>query len=441
MLTELNYNQLEIDDVRFVRVLWTDNAGLIRGKAIRLHQLSKLARSGLGMTQAVQSVPVLFDLPQKQSGLSPVGQVWLKPDLETFRRLPWCPTHASVMGDFVDEEGRPWAHCPRDALRRQLARLSAIGFTMQLSFENEFQLLGAKESSLVPLDLGRFAQIYDLNGRTDFLNHLAQSLESQNISVESTLKEAGWGQFETVVSHAEPLVAADRQVAFRETLHAVAAAHNLVATQLPVVFEKSAGNGCHIHFSLWHDAENLMFDVQKNNKLSIVAEHFLAGLMDHLPGLVGLTAPTTNSFRRLLPGMWSGAYRCWGYDHREAPLRVPTERAELGPTNIELKMADATANPYLAVTGLVAAGLDGLDRDLFPPPPSEEVPSPEEETDLERLPGSLNEALQALENDNVLTTALGVPLTRSYLAVKRCEEAVMRDWSLEEEVESILEAY
>jgi glutamine synthetase len=187
-----------------------------------------------------------------------------------------------------------------------------------------------------------------------------------------------------------------------------------------------------MHFSLW-DADsgaNRFYDEESVDGLSDEARSFVAGVLEHLPGLVGLTAPSFNSYRRFVPQYWAGAFTCWGLDNREAPLRVPSTFRGIveQSTNIELKAADATCNPYLAVGGLIAAGLDGIERQLTPPDPVQVDPATIPEDDRRArgilpLPATQQEALDALEADEVLTKALGPELAGSYLAVHRSEWA------------------
>ncbi len=216
----------------------------------------------------------------------------------------------------------------------------------------------------------------------------------------------------------------------RETIRGVAAQHGLVASLAPKPWPEGAGNGCHIHFSLWDagGGRNRFHDASAPDALSREARSFIAGVLEHLPGLCGLTAPSFNSYHRIVPQYWAGAYTCWGHDNREAPIRVPSLFAgmEEASTNAEIKAADATCNPYLAVGSLIAAGLDGIERGIEPPEPVEVDPAtiPEDERaarGIVRLPATQEEALDALERDGVLVEALGPVLARSYLAVRRSE--------------------
>jgi glutamine synthetase len=264
----------------------------------------------------------------------------------------------------------------------------------------------------------------------DYVEELADALEQQEIVLEQYYAELGHGQQEISTGHAPAVRAADEQVLVRETIRGVAAQLGYVASLAPKPWPEAAGNGAHIHFSLWSadGSRNLFHDPSRADRLSDTARQFIAGVLAHLPALCGLTAPSFNSYHRIVPRFWAGAFTAWGHDNREAPVRVPSVFAGLeeASTNAELKSADATCNPYLALGGLIAAGIDGLERGLEPPEPVEVDPAtiPEEEREsrgIDPLPATQQEALDALEADEVLTAALGPVLAESYLTVRRSE--------------------
>jgi glutamine synthetase len=342
----------------------------------------------------------------------------------------------------VTRDGSPWAFCPRGTLVRAIGRLAAAGFALQAAFEHEFMLLRRTDGGLAHFEESHYASAHGLDRAGPVLDGIAEALEAQGVPVRAMLKEAGLSQFEVSTEHGSPLRAADRFVIVRETIGAVAAQHDLVGTCLPLVFADEAGNGWHLHFSLWRRDTNL---TGAGEGLGPEARAFVAGIHAHLPALLALTTPTPNSFRRQRPGAWAGVYRVWGYDHKEASLRVPTER-EGAPTNVELKASDASANPYLSLSAVIAAGLDGVTRGLDLPPPIDVDPGQLDEAErtgrgIERLPATLDEALGRLENDPVLLGALGDELARAYLAVKRAEAAELGNLALADEVARLVEAY
>ncbi len=281
----------------------------------------------------------------------------------------------------------------------------------------------------MPVDSALCFSTIGLTASQGYADELVAALEAQGIVVEQFYAELGHGQQELSTAHAPALQAADEQLLVRETIRGVASRLGLVASLAPKPWPDNAGNGCHIHFSLWDaDGRNRFYDAAATDNLSGKAVAFLAGVLDHLPGLCGLTAPSFNSYRRIVPQYWAGAYACWGHDNREASIRVPSvfRGHEEASTNAELKAADATCNPYLALGGLIAAGLDGLDRGLELPEPVEVDPATlseqeREERGIRRLPETQAEALDALAADAVLVDALGPTLAQSYLAVRRSE--------------------
>jgi glutamine synthetase len=424
-------HRTEVDGLRLVRFLWCGNDGTVRAKASGTAGLAARLASGIGLTVAMQAMNALDQL-QPVEGMGPVGEVRLVPDLDTFRVLPYAPRTGALLCDHVGLDGVPAPVCQRSFLKRMEARLAERGAMLRAAFENEFSLATQVEGRYVPVDSSLCFSTIGLAASQDYIDELVGALEDQEIVVEQFYAELGHGQQELSTAHAPALRAADEQLYVRETIRGVATRRGLVASLAPKPWPDNAGNGCHIHFSLWDESgRNRFHDPAAPDSLSGEARAFLAGVLAHLPGLCGLTAPSFNSYRRLVPQYWAGAYACWGHDNREAPIRVPSvfRGLEEASTNAELKAADATCNPYLALGGLAAAGLDGLERGLELPDPVEVDPAtlPDEERErrgIARLPEKQAEALDALAGDGVLVDALGSTLAQSYLAVRRSEWAV-----------------
>jgi glutamine synthetase len=421
-----------VDDVglRFVRFLWCGNDGTVRAKASGRHGLEGRIASGIGLTVAMQAMNGLDQL-QPVEGMGPVGEIRLVPDIDTFRVLPYAPRSGAMLVDLVTLDGAPAPQCPRSFLKRMESRLAEhTGARLEVAFENEFALATSQNGGYTPVDSSLCFSTIGMTASQAYVDALADALERQRIALEQYYAELGHGQQEISTAHAPALRAADEQVLVRETIRGVAAQHGLVASLAPKPWPGGAGNGGHIHFSLWDHDRNRFHDGAADDLLSREARSFLAGVLEHLPALCGLTAPSFNSYRRIVPQYWAGAFTCWGHDNREAPVRVPSvfDGMEEASTNAELKAADASANPYLAVGALIAAGLDGIERSLDLPPAVEVDPAtiPEDERaarGIRRLPATQAEALDALEGDAALTDALGPVLATSYLAVRRSEWA------------------
>jgi glutamine synthetase len=413
--------------LRLVRFLYCGNDGTVRGKASSLHGLEGRLQAGIGLTVAMQAMNSLDQL-QPVEGMGPVGEIRLVPDLGTFRVLPYAPNTGVVLTDHLRLDGAPAGVCQRTFLKRMEQRLAERGLIMESAFENEFSLATVVDGAYVPVDGGLCFSTISMTASQDYVDDLVAALDAQNITLEQYYAELGHGQQEISTAHAPALRAADEQLLVRETIRAVASRHGLVASLAPKPWPDNAGNGCHVHFSLWEGERNRFYDGASPDGLSDTALAFIAGVLAHLPGLCALTAPSFNSYHRIVPRFWAGAYRCWGHDNREAPVRVasPFRGSEERSTNAELKSCDASCNPYLALGGLIAAGLDGIERGAEPPEPVEVDPATLGEDEraaggIVRMPAAQAEALDALAADDLLLGALGPELAGSYLAVRRSE--------------------
>lgn len=417
-------------NVRLIRFLYCDNGGTIRGKVAHIDSLARRLETGIGLTVAMQAMNMLDQL-QPVEGMGPVGEIRLVPDPDSFVILPYAPHSAAMMVDMVKLDRQPWEACQRYFLRRMIGRAADQGFSIQAAFENEFSLFypdGA--GGYTPIDTGLCFSTISMSAAADVMDDIIAALESQGIPIDAYYPELGHGQHELPIRHVPALRAADNQIWFRETVRNVADQHGMVASFAPKPMPEQAGNGCHIHWSIWDAAEgtNLLYDAADPYKLSQMGYHFIAGVLAHLPGLLALTAPSYNSYRRLQPHFWSSAYTAWGPDNREAAVRIASGLFghEPATVNLELKASDPSNNPYLALGGLIAAGLDGVARALMPGEASLIDPgnfSDEERAQrgIKRYPTTQAEALDALEADEVLMEALGPLLSASYLAVKRSE--------------------
>ena len=419
------------DGVRFVRFLYCDPGGIIRGKAVHVDKLVERMRGGIGLTVAMPAMNMLDQL-QPVEGLGPVGEIRLVPDPESYAPLPYATNSAAMMANMTTLGRAPWGACARHFLQRMIERARQAGIAIQAAFEPEWTLALAKQDgTYVPADESLCFSTVGWETSVKVIDDIVAALEAQGMPVEQFYPELGHGQQELSIRHADALRAADNHIRYRDTVRAVARQHGFVASLAPKPFADQAGNGCHIHLSAWDLAggRNLMA-ADKPNELSDFGRHWIAGVLKHLPGLVALTAASYNSYRRLRPHMWSSAFACWGLDNREASVRIASVLwDETRPSlNMELKPSDNSNNPYLALGGLIAAGLDGVRSKLDPGKPVMLDPGALSDGErarlgIHRLPETLAAAVDALEQDKMLMDALGDLLGRTFLAVKRSEAA------------------
>ncbi|MET7300899.1 glutamine synthetase family protein [Embleya sp. NPDC005575] len=410
------------DPIDVVALGWVDNAGITRVKTIPHARLDAVAAHGVGFS------PV-FDVFLADDSITagtlvggPTGDLRLIPDLAALRPLAAQPGWAWAPGDRYTQDGVPYAGCQRTFARRMAARAGLRGLSLRMGFEVEW-VTGTEDST------GRFVpafhkaaygmtRVVRVSGQ---LRELIRALAAQDVSVLQVHPEYAAGQLEVSVAPQDPVGAADTTVLVRETIRAVAARHGHAVTFAPCVLPGEVGNGAHLHFSPWRDGMNLCHGGEGPQGLTREGESFLAGVLRELPALLAIGAPGAASHLRLVPAQWAGVYRCWGLENREAALRLVTGMAgeRQHTANAELKCFDATANPYLVVGTVIAAGLAGIEDGLRLPV---EVPGdPSAAAGVPRLPESPAAALAALEASAVLREALGETLFDAITAVRRAE--------------------
>src|SRR3954454_23048097 len=367
----------EESDLQLVRFLYCDNGGVIRGKSTHVGQLARRITSGIGLVKGMQSFTSL-DFLAPDATYGPVGEIRLVPDPDTFVVLPYAPRSGQMIANMVELDHQPWALDPRHFLQRMVDAAAAQDFAFDAAFENEFFLAYRRDDGYVPVDRSLCFSAIGMESTEPVIQDIIAALTEQGLTVELSHPELGWAQQELSIRHSSAVRAADNQITYRQTVRAVAAQHGMVASLAPKPWADQAGSGAHLHWSIWNSdrSVNLLADAGGPAGLSGMAHHAIAGVVTHLPGLLGLTTPSVNSFRRLQPHYWSSAYTAWGIDNREAAVRVPSRYwdDESGSTNLELKASDASANPYISLGGVIAAALDGIARELDPGRPFDQDP-------------------------------------------------------------------
>ncbi|HEY6086323.1 MAG TPA: type III glutamate--ammonia ligase [Burkholderiaceae bacterium] len=432
--------------VHSLLVQFTDLHGVAKGKLVPLAHLDNVLAVGAGF-----SGPSICGTGLARTGTR--SEYMARGAASTAMPLPWWPGVARIVGDgFVADE--PFDACPRQVLKRAVARLTERRLTLQVGIEPEFFLLKQEAGRWQPADAAdRLCKpSYDLQSlvrQLPFLRELHEALERCGLDVLQIDHEDAQGQYEVNFAFAEALATADHLMLFKVAAQALAERHGMAFSMMPKPFTNQPGSGMHCHVSLWQghkdDSRNVFVPHRADGSidplatLSPLGGHFIAGVLAHAGALTALAAPTVNSYKRLTVGeslsgtTWAPAYVAHGPNNRTALVRTLHGR-------FEWRAPDASANPYLMLAGLIAAGLDGIERELDPGPACDEdlftlTRTQIAELGLPLLPQTLAEAVDALEADATVCGALGDTLTREFVALKRQEHLEharhVSDWELQ----------
>lgn len=431
------------DQIKFISLQFTDVTGAVKSVDIPLARLSEALDDG-----------VWFD-GSSVEGFARIQEsdMRLVIDPDTYAVLPWSPPElrrARVFCDIYLPNGEPFGGDPRGTLKRMLAKIEARGWTYNVGPEPEFFLFkrnGPGSIHPVPHDVGGYFDFSANDEAVRVRTELMEALRGMGLEVEMGHHEVALGQHEIDFRFADALRAADNILTLKYTVKAIAAQHGLVASFMPKPIFGINGSGMHCHQSLFdRRGENLFYDPNDECHLSKIAYGFIAGQLAHARALAAVVAPTVNSYKRLVPGYEAPVYVGWAQINRSALIRIPHYTAGRDKSmRAELRFPDPSANPYLALTVMLAAALDGIDRQLPCPAPLNNVNvyhlTPEERAamNIAELPGSLAEALRELEKDPVLIEALGPVTYEAFHRAKwaEVEESRMRvtDWELERYLE------
>jgi glutamine synthetase len=408
------------DGVRAVRLQYADLHGICRGKDIPISAFPRVAESGIGFAEAIMTTDLRHNmLGDFESGFPDVLAV---PDLDTLVPLPWEPEVVVCIVDLEQHHGGMYGVDSRAALTRVVARFAKQGISPMLGPELEFYLCEPDPSD--PRGWRPYAAqdsgVYTVGGVADPKGTLSRMLDAAveyELGAVAAAHEYGRGQFEISLRHSPAVDSADRAFRFKAMVKEMAAREGLLATFMGKPFNNDEGSGFHLHISL-ADArgENLGFDESGSDGLAPLMRQFIAGVLEHGPALMAFFNPTVNAYRRIDPQALVPTRVSWGHDRRMSLVRVPRERGDA--TRMEIRLGDGTANPYLAYAAALAAGLDGIDRELALP----------EEAEGRPLPLSFDEALAALKADPVITSAMGSDLVDTFELLKTAELERFRAW-------------
>jgi len=407
-------------NVRSMRLQFTDILGVNKNVEIPASQFAK-ALAG----------DIMFDGSSIEGFVRiEESDMLLAPDLSTFRIFPWGDADARVARLICDirmPTGEPFSGDPRGVLRRVMGRARDMGFTMNAGMEAEFFLFRPREGGGVSTethDVGSYFDLAPADRGEDARRKMVDVLEQMGFEVEASHHEVAHAQHEIDFRYADAMVTADNIATFRFVVKHVAHEFGLIASFMPKPIFGQNGSGMHTHQSLFRGKENAFFDKKAEWQLSKVALHYIGGLLQHARGMCAITNPLVNSYKRLVPGYEAPVNVAWSMRNRSPLIRVP-ERRGMG-TRVELRMPDPAANPYLALAAMLAAGLDGVATKAdWREPVNENIweMSHRERRRLriDDLPHDLNEALDELEKDDLITSALGEHVARHFIEAKRQE--------------------
>lgn len=409
------------EDIEFVRLQFTDIFGQLKNVAITASQIEKAVNN-----------QIMFD------GSSIEGFVridesdqYLYPDLDSFVVFPWRPQHGKVarlICDVYNPDGTPFVGDPRGVLKRVLDKARKMGYdTFNVGPEAEFFLFQTDDEGKPTTKTNDEAGYFDL-GPLDHgegtRREICLALEQMGYEIEASHHEVAEGQHEIDFKYAPALECADKIMTFKLAVKTLAQKNGLHATFMPKPIFGINGSGMHTNMSLFRNGKNAFYDPNGEKGLSREAYSFIAGLLAHVKGFAAITNPLVNSYKRLVPVYEAPCYLAWSASNRSALIRIPASRGQ--STRVELRSPDPCCNPYLELAVCLAAGLDGIEKGLVPPAEITENifamdQAARDARGIDSLPGSLEEAVKAMQEDSLILDALGAHVAENYIEGKRKE--------------------
>ena len=408
------------DDVEFIHMQFTDIFGMMKNVVITKSQLEKALDNQIMIDgSSIEGFTRIHESDQ-----------YLWPDLDSYTLLPWRPQAASearLICDVHNPDGSPFIGDPRGVLKAELARAAAMGYSFNVVPECEFFLFetdGQGQPTNRTADAASYFDLAPVDRGSDARREICLTLEKMGYEIEASHHEVAAGQHEIDFKYQEALKAADDIMTFKLTVKTIAQKNGMHATFMPKPIYGMAGSGMHVNMSLFKDGQNIFNDPNGEKGLSGEAYSFIAGLLEHVKGIVAITNPLVNSYKRLVPGYEAPCYLAWSASNRSALVRIPAARGQ--STRVELRCPDPCCNPYLALAVCLAAGLDGIERGLVPPTEiTEDIFAMDAETreshGIESLPHNLYRAIEAMCDDSLIAKTLGGHVFDQYVKGKKRE--------------------
>jgi glutamine synthetase len=413
-------DEIEEEDVGFLRLQFTDILGTVKNVAVPADQAEKAFTDGIYFDGS--SIEGFVRIQE--------SDMRLIPDPSTFAVLPWRKREDGASARMICDvyntsTGEPFEGDPRNVLQRAIDRAEEMGYEINFAPEPEFFLFEEDEDGRATTDTADQGGYFDLAPKdlaSDVRRDIIYGLEEMGFEIEASHHEVARGQHEINFEYDDALTTADNVATFRTVVRAIAAQHDLHATFMPKPIPKINGSGMHTHMSLFEDGENAFHDEDDEFNLSETAHSYLAGVLEHAPAITAVSNPTVNSYKRLVPGYEAPVYVAWSDRNRSALIRKPAARIPAA-SRIEARFPDPSCNPYLAFAALIHAGLDGIEKGLEAPDPIRENiyefdDEKREEYGIDTLPSNLGEAVDALEEDDVIMNALGDHIGEKFVEAK-----------------------
>ncbi len=410
------------NDVKFIRLQFTDMFGALKNIAVTVSQLEK-ALDGRCMFDG-SAIDGFVRIEE--------SDMYLKPDLDTFAIFPWRPQHGKVarfICDLINADGTPYIGSPRYVLKNALEKAKSMGYVFNVGPECEFFLFQTNDSGepiIKPHDKGSYFDLGPVDRGENTRREICLTLEDMGYEIESSHHEQAFGQHEVDFKYTDALTAADNIVTLKLVVKTIAQRNGVFASFMPKPLNGQSGSGMHINISLSKDGKNIFFDENDKHKIGMsqTAYQFLAGVLYHMKGLSLITNPIVNSYKRLNTGFEAPSYIAWSVANRSPLIRIPSGRGE--STRIELRNPDVSVNPYLAFAAILSAGLDGIEKNMTAPDCVngniyEMTDEQRAELGISRLPETLGEAISEFEKDDVIKQALGKDVYNKYLMAKKEE--------------------
>ncbi len=408
------------NDVKFVRLQFTDVFGMLKNVAVMAENLAGILDNG-----------AMFD-GSSIDGFVRIEEsdMLLIPDIDTFEVFPWRPQQnrvARIICDVYTTEGKPFQGCPRYILKKVLKEAADMGYTFNVGPECEFFLFHTDEEgkpTTITHDDGGYFDLAPIDLGEDARRDICIALEEMGFDIEASHHEVARGQHEIDFKYAEALKTADSVMTFKLVVKSISQRHGLHATFMPKPIFGINGSGMHCNQSLSKDGKNAFYEPKDKLQLSEAAYSYIAGVMNHIKSITAISNPLVNSYKRLVPGYEAPCYIAWSAQNRSPLIRIPAARGQ--GTRIEVRNPDPACNPYLTFALMLAAGLDGIKKGLKPVPSVDKNIFHMDETarkeyGVESLPGSLYDALQEMLKDELVTSVLGEHIVERYVDAKTKE--------------------